>query len=297
MGKLHWYKRDPVAALEGMSNLSLEERGAYDTVLDLIYARDGQVDDDDRFIAGWCRCDVRVWKRIRATLIRLGKLYAIDGTLRNSRADVEVDRGLHMVASASDAGTASARKRSVAASNNNKIAPTVVEQTSQLSTTTTTTTEENKKEESSLRSAYSVSRETISDGWPKDFREQFWQRYPRKQGRKTAIAKLEGVRKRGEVTFAVLMAGIAKIPINEPQFIPHPATWLNRGGWDDEPLPLGAGSNGSSRRLQDVSLSVSRALERQLSSGGFTIPPRPSLLSKSGDGDLQLLPPRRSAEP
>ena len=21
------------------------------------------------------------------------------------------------------------------------------------------------------------------------------------------------------------------------QFVPHPATWLNRGSWDDEPLP------------------------------------------------------------
>ena len=44
-----WYKRDPNAALEGMAVLTLEERGAYNTVLDLIYTHDGSVDDDDRY--------------------------------------------------------------------------------------------------------------------------------------------------------------------------------------------------------------------------------------------------------
>lgn len=133
--------------------------------------------------------------------------------------------------------------------------------------------------------------------WPADFKDQFWRTYPRKAGKKAAFRKLEGLAYSGEVPFGVLMAGIAKIPINDPQFIPHPATWLNRGGWDDEPLPLGAGTNGSSRRLQDDSLSVSRALRRQREAGGFTVPPRPSLLPTSGGDDLRLLPTGRSTEP
>lgn len=126
MGRLHWYKRDPEAALAGMMELSLEERGAYNTVLDLIYTRDGAIDDDERFISGWLRCDVRVWKRIRARLIGLGKLYIKDGSLRNERADAEVDRALHRVVSASDAGKASARKRCDVTRENNDLGPTVV---------------------------------------------------------------------------------------------------------------------------------------------------------------------------
>ena len=39
MGTLKWYKRDPDAALSGMFELTLEERGAYNTILDLIYSR------------------------------------------------------------------------------------------------------------------------------------------------------------------------------------------------------------------------------------------------------------------
>ena len=41
MGVVKWYKRDPNAALTGMASLTLEERGAYNTILDLIYAHDG----------------------------------------------------------------------------------------------------------------------------------------------------------------------------------------------------------------------------------------------------------------
>lgn len=94
MGVIKWYKRDPSAALNGMMELSLEERGAYNTVLDLIYSRDGKLPDDDRFISGWMMVDVRVWKRIKATLISRKKLYVEDGFIRNERADVEVAEAL-----------------------------------------------------------------------------------------------------------------------------------------------------------------------------------------------------------
>lgn len=137
MGKLRWYKRDPNAALAGMMELTLEERGAYNTVLDLIYSHDGSVDDDERFIAGWLRCDVRVWRRIRAKLIDLGKLYVDGPSLRNDRADVEVDRGLHRLASAAEAGRSSARKRSAESNKNNKLNPTSVENPLERITTTT----------------------------------------------------------------------------------------------------------------------------------------------------------------
>ena len=94
-----------------MMELSLEERGAYGTVIDLIYDRAGDLPDDDQFLAGWCRCDVRVWKRIKDRLVGLGKIYVEDGKLRNKRADREVVEALQRVASASEAGRASGVKR------------------------------------------------------------------------------------------------------------------------------------------------------------------------------------------
>lgn len=90
MGSLDWYKRYHDAALGGMMGLTLEERGAYNTVLDLIYSRDNSLLDDDYFIAGWCQVDVRVWKRIKKSLIEKKKLETSDGLLRNFRATCEV---------------------------------------------------------------------------------------------------------------------------------------------------------------------------------------------------------------
>ena len=111
MGQIKWYKRDPERALKGMFGLNLEERGAYNTVLDLIYLRDGNLPDDDRFIAGYLSVDVRVWRRIKTRLIGLDKLFVKDGLLRDEVADVVVDEALRRVRAARDAGNASAAKR------------------------------------------------------------------------------------------------------------------------------------------------------------------------------------------
>ena len=107
MGDIRWYKRDPDAALAGMAELTLEERGAYNTVLDLIYSMEGNLKDDDRYISGWLRCDVRVWRRIRRRLTELGKLYLYAGCLHNKRADRELDAAKHRVLSAAEAGRSS----------------------------------------------------------------------------------------------------------------------------------------------------------------------------------------------
>lgn len=130
MAQIKWYKRDPSEALNGMMELTLEERGAYNTVLDLIYSRDGNLPDDDRFVAGWLRVDLRVWRRIKATLIERGKLYVEAGILRNKRADEVILTALSRVASTREAGKASARsKASKSAKNdneNNEVAATGV---------------------------------------------------------------------------------------------------------------------------------------------------------------------------
>lgn len=80
---------------------------------------------------------------------------------------------------------------------------------------------------SSLRS------DSIESDWPKDFREQFWNVYPRKVGKKTAIRKLELVRRNGEIAWVPFLAAIARIDRKDPQFIPHPATWLTQGRYLD----------------------------------------------------------------
>lgn len=94
MGQIKWYKRDPDAALVGMADLDLMQRGAYNTVLDLIYSRGNALADDDKALAAVMRCDVRRWRSIKAALVATGKLYVAGGLIRNRRADREITSAL-----------------------------------------------------------------------------------------------------------------------------------------------------------------------------------------------------------
>lgn len=70
--------------------------------------------------------------------------------------------------------------------------------------------------------------------------DEFWSLVPRKVGKdKARSAYAAAVKRAGdEQTVIDGMRRFATDPnLPEKQFIPHPTTWLTRGGWDDEPLP------------------------------------------------------------
>jgi hypothetical protein len=111
MGTIRWYKRDPHRALVGMMHLTLEERGAYNTILDLIYINDGKLLDDAKFIATRMGIGIRVWKRLRARLMELGKIYAHGNFLRNEKADTEANIALARIAELAELGKRPKKKR------------------------------------------------------------------------------------------------------------------------------------------------------------------------------------------
>jgi uncharacterized protein YdaU (DUF1376 family) len=114
---MKWYKRDPEAALRGMQILTLEERGAYNTVLDLIYRSDNLVRDDDRFLAGHMGCDLRVWRRIKARLIDLEKIQLEGGYIRNVTASLVLSQAV----AAADVNASKGRKSGIARSKTNAL--------------------------------------------------------------------------------------------------------------------------------------------------------------------------------
>jgi len=77
--------------------------------------------------------------------------------------------------------------------------------------------------------------------------EIFWKTYPRKVGKDAARKKFHVAIKK--TTLETILASVEACKKSDQwqkdggQFIPHPATWLNRGGWHDE---LPASSNPSS---------------------------------------------------
>ncbi|MBC3186387.1 hypothetical protein H7347_07340 [Corynebacterium sp. zg-331] len=83
--------------------------------------------------------------------------------------------------------------------------------------------------------------------------EMFWAAYPRRTGKRKALEAWRRAKGRGGeqavLDGAKRLASDPNLP--ERQFIPHPATWLNRDGWEDEPLPVrNAGEQQKPRRLR-----------------------------------------------
>ena len=96
------------------------------------------------------------------------------------------------------------------------------------------------KKESKKESDVPLSHGTLVplDDWPADYLDVFWREYPpgRKTGKKAVAAKLAGIRKRGEITFERLIAGVRRYAGSnpDPKYTKAPEVWLNKGCWDDE---------------------------------------------------------------
>lgn len=92
MSALPYHKRYHSDALAGMMPLTLEERGAYNTLLDLIYDRGGPLIDNERLLAGYMNCSIRKWRMIRDELIAKRKISINrDGLITNGRAEKEIE--------------------------------------------------------------------------------------------------------------------------------------------------------------------------------------------------------------
>lgn len=66
--------------------------------------------------------------------------------------------------------------------------------------------------------------------------ESWWGHYPKKVG-KDAAAKAYAKAVKSIAPDELLDASLprlAQLAKREPRFIPHPATWLNSGGWKDD---------------------------------------------------------------
>lgn len=116
-----WHARHHRDALNGMQSLTLEERGAYNTILDLIYDNEAPLRDDPRWLAGWMGCSLRKWATLRATLVEKGKLYVTsDGRLANVRADSELETAANRSRNFSESGAKGGRNRAENAAHANE---------------------------------------------------------------------------------------------------------------------------------------------------------------------------------
>lgn len=86
-----WHKHYHADALNSMASLSVELRGVYYTLLDMMYDARGPLSCSDQMFAARMMCSVRKWKAYRNSLIGMGKIHMTsDGKLFNKRAEKEL---------------------------------------------------------------------------------------------------------------------------------------------------------------------------------------------------------------
>ena len=86
MARRPWYKRYPADFIAGTMMLTCEEKGAYNTVLDLIYDRGGPIPEDAQWLGRVAGCSTRRWKQLQKRLVEEGKIEVENGQIDNARA-------------------------------------------------------------------------------------------------------------------------------------------------------------------------------------------------------------------
>lgn len=112
MSVLPYHKRYHSDALAGFMPLTLEERGAYQTLLDMMYDRGGPLIDNERLLAGYMNCSTRKWRQIRDQLISKQKIYInSEGLIVNKRARKEIENASKTQRKLIEAGAKGGRTR------------------------------------------------------------------------------------------------------------------------------------------------------------------------------------------
>lgn len=117
-----YHRRYHGDALTGYRKLDLEERGAYTTILDLIYDAGGPIENNERWLAGELNCSLRKSRAILSRLLSLQKIFiTVDGKISNHRCEQELDYALKTSRKQAENGSKPKRKSSENVKFRNKI--------------------------------------------------------------------------------------------------------------------------------------------------------------------------------
>jgi uncharacterized protein YdaU (DUF1376 family) len=90
-----YHRRYHGDALQGYRRLTLEQRGAYTTILDLIYDEGGPIENNERWLAGELNCSLRKVRVLLEELLSMRKIFInVQGKISNHRAETEIENSL-----------------------------------------------------------------------------------------------------------------------------------------------------------------------------------------------------------
>lgn len=256
---MKFYKRDPDRALSGMAELSLKQRGAYNSLLDLLYSRDGDVPDDDQRVARMMTCHWREWKAVKEELMALGKVWSEGGRLHAKRVQETIKEAARFSQDQSTRASSGWEKRKKDNENSDGEMPS-----GNASTPTATPTAIDRGGANAPHAratkphvdppgpgairAEADAKRAQAQRWP-----EFRATYPKREGgqswpaaeKKYTAFVASGVPEEAIITGArVYAAHLARTGQTGTRFVKHALSWLNQRGWEDEYL------TGTGRRQQ-----------------------------------------------
>jgi uncharacterized protein YdaU (DUF1376 family) len=223
-----WWWIDRWRKSTGYTGLSLEAQAAYRNLLDELWLRDGLLPDDDRVLGNICG-DARRWDEVKAAVLAHFTRTA-EGWRHPTHDEVAAEsqrRRDKQAAYRLRVGNMSGNGGGNT-SGNKRPSPSPSPSPSPISGT--------------VSSAKDIVPSALTPTPSEDDGRfaQFWAAYPRKTGKAAALKSWTRLHPTAE-RLAQMLATLARQRA-EPQwtkdagqFIPHPATWLNQGRWDDEP--------------------------------------------------------------
>jgi len=88
---MKWVKFDPDAWLSGTRELTHEEKGIYIDVIALLYARNGNLPNDDKIVARMLQCNPRTWRKIKPKLVAKNKIRLFGSNWTANRVEFELN--------------------------------------------------------------------------------------------------------------------------------------------------------------------------------------------------------------
>jgi hypothetical protein len=242
---IYWYKRDPNAMLTEIRGLSRDAKAAFNIILDLLYARDGDLPDDEHLLCAQIECRRDWWRRVRGELITAGKLWVLPN---GSLMAPGVEEALKEAGRLSEAQSARAKKRWNSEENREKSGKT--QEKSELSRDNSDLAEQKLNKNNGHLMPITPHHTTSHHTDARSARlseegefEEFWKVYPKREGpnpRKPAFLAFERALRRG-VSAAEIVEGGRRYAGSAPaerRFIPQAVTWLNQERWkDNTPAP------------------------------------------------------------
>lgn len=219
MSDTPWHKRYHSDALTGYMELSLEERGAYTTFLDMMYDRGEPLKDNERLLAGYLGVSLRKYRTIRESLIEKGKIYVTDDDkISNRRFDKERENVLKTSRKRAENGKLGAEKTNENKKKHNK------------------NNECDAANESANGRLYQIPDTRSQKEYIDQFENDLWPICLRKVGKGQARkAYLSALKKTSHEEIMVGMRRYVEANKDKDiEFIAHPATWLNGERWSDE---------------------------------------------------------------